>query len=450
MKLNEIFNWEPVGFGVPGAHQWPLFVLSKLTLVLAPMYVVWLYRRALPTRWRNTTAVTVEKLLAHAAFYVGMGLPIIGLDSVLDFPRLVGFTITNFFFHETLPVLLKERWLKRLFPEWIPTLGVNLLMGEELLELSAYVNARGKLKVIESPYSESKDFLRSVYVEERGGESHATVELKSLYVPDNVRPILKFSAPAKPGRLSRRQVGKLIQVDLGELEPFAMPVYLNKFGQKSLLWRDLYWTKFFNEMGGRSYITYAFAVIRKGITVLVATPLAFATGNLFVHLSQGGAWTWDVYRFFSYGIILAFTLGGMYGASICSTLVELGTWLYYRRIKRLKLSSEGGAIRKKSRFRSLKWGPDKFGAFLEGRSRVYRSLRFLLGGILAGGLGAWFLTYQMGGRWQERAAAFEERRFLQPASTVARDGQAVPRELPRFSFPSSEEGDLSHRLDSSP
>jgi len=455
-------NYLTVPFGVPNQEQWPLFVLSKWALVVLPIYSV---------RYFNTTADwlehggaqhaipafrpirnLLEKLLAHAMFYIGMGIPIIGIDAVLDVPRLVGFTLTNMAIHEALPILLSKGRFKRLFPEWRRTLGVNLIVDNITLEMCVFADRSGAIVLLESPHARIRNFVKRTRLQKTSGGMCLEVVLRRFFVPKGKEPrFFIYMAGNQRPTGSSGMPGHCFRIDFADLADYAMPVYVNDHGRRRWLWRTQYWTKFFNEIGGRSYVSTPFEIIRKFFLVALGTPLAFISGNMLVHYCYGGTVNLHAALYFSYGIIFAFTIGGMYGASVCSTLIEIITWKLYllrRRFKtlgdRIRAVRRAGATVRVRQFNPY-LNPSLFGSVLERQSGVYRGFRFLFGGILMGGVCSWGLTYLYGQSWDDyvhrtartaiigRAAASDDNSWALPptihggeryitAAPTARDG----------------------------
>ena len=75
---------------------------------------------------------------------------------------------------------------------------------------------------------------------------------------------------------SGSNLGKYIRVDFGDLSDYAMPVYINRYGRQRWLWRTQYWTKFFNEIAGRSYLTNPFEITRKFFLMFINTCMELA------------------------------------------------------------------------------------------------------------------------------------------------------------------------------
>ena len=425
-------NYRSVPFGVPNKEQWPLFVLSKFALVILPLYAVrsfhtasdWLERggisQAIPVYWR--VRYLLEKVLAHAMFYIGMGIPIIGINAVLDLPRLIGFTVTNMLIHELGPIVLSKKFFSRLFPEWKRTLGVNLVVDNISLEISVFIDRLGRIMVSESPHAKVRNFIKQIRYIDTSRGTRLEVSLRRYFVPQGMAP--RFVVWAEPGcgyRAFERDPGGSVGFDWGDLADYASLVYINDQGRQLSPWRNAYWTKFFNEVGGRSYVSNPFDVLRKFILVVVGTPLAFIAGNMLVHLQYGQTINLHTALFFSYGIILAFTIGGMYGASICSTLVELTVWSVnmIRRgaLFRFSLSPAKWGVMVSTRRCSPYLNPDTYGSLLEDRRPAYRRIRFLLGGILMGGVCSWGLTFHYG----QSLDSFIDRN-LRAERTIGSDG----------------------------
>ena len=412
--LIEIFSrYFSAGYGVPSAHQWPVFVLSKLALVILPFYSVHLFNSYLNSVNLNLTKGPVpgwqalrsfcEKFIAHAMFYVGMGIPIIGLNAVMDIHRLIGFTLTNMVIHEVLPKIFSEDRFKRLVPEWCKTLGVNLIINNVTLELSIFRDKQGKIRVEESPHSKFKNFIKRVVYHQDENGPYVEVVLSRFFVPRNrQKHFFVRQNPQFSGTLNDDTIGTYFRIDFVDLADFAAPVYVNEHGRRNWLWRPQYWAKFFNEVGGRSYTASPFEIIRKFFLVVLGTPLAFSAGNVLVHYHYGGMLNLHPLVHFNYGIIFAFTIGGMYGASIFSTLIELSAWwthLAMRKYKKIlaQLSRPGAwSVFQTVQNRSPYLNPDLFGNMLERQNKIYRRFRFLVGGILMGGICSWGLTYNYG------------------------------------------------------
>ncbi len=412
--LFDLSNYLSVPFGVPGKEQWPLFVLSKWALVILPLYSVRYFNtaanwfehggagQAIPGFWR--IRYLLEKFLAHSMFYIGMGIPIIGIEAVLDTARLVGFAVTNMFIHEVLPLVFSKQRLQKLIPEWRRTLGINLVVDNIPLEMSVFINRLGRIVVHESPHAQVHNFIKKTRLLRDRSGTRLEVELRRFFVPEGKDP--RFVVRYRPTVSAYRDApGHSLRFDLGDLADYAEPVYVNDQGRRRWLWRTQYWTKFFNEVGGRSYTSNPFEIIRKFFLVVLGTPLAFIAGNVLVHLHYGSTVNIQLLVYFSYGIIFAFTIGGMYGASICSTLIELGAWQYHRLRKHTETLLMHLAEAKwwKAAVRARDVSPDLdpglFGSVLEGENASYRRFRFMFGGIVMGGICSWGLTYSYGASW---------------------------------------------------
>lgn len=434
-----------VDFGVPTRDQWPLFILSKWALVILPLYSVRYFGAA--SRWMQyegpggripgfrQACAFLEKFIAHAMFYVGMGIPIIGLDAVFDLPRLLGFTFTNMFIHEVLPIYLSKDRFRRLWPEWRRTLGVNMAIDTLTLEMSVFLNWRGDPVLRESPHSRVRNFVKStrlLRIEKDGHKvTRLQVTLRRFFVPHgrSARFYIDVDprAAPPPGAVG---LGRYLRFDFEDLSDYAMPVYINDHGRQRWLWRPQYWTKFFNEVAGRSYETTPFEIIRKFFLVVCGTPVAFSAGNMLIHLQHGLTINLHPLLYFNYGIIFAFTIGGMYGASVFSTLIEVVAcagrhgvhkcnaaynYLFHRRA--WQRTSRSAMVNPHYRF-------DAFGALLERESPVYRQFRFLFGGIVMGGICAWGLTYLYGQSWD----AFVYSNVQASLIDLLRDGTALAAE----------------------
>jgi len=412
--LFEIFSrYFSAGYGVPTAHQWPVFVLSKLALVILPLFAVRLFNRyldsmnpvlgtgPLPGVWR--IRAFFEKFLAHAMFYVGMGIPIIGFNAVMDIHRLIGFTLTNMFIHEVLPKIFSENRFKRLIPEWRKTLGVNLIINAVTLEFSVFRDKHGRVRVEESPHSKFRNFIQKTIHRDDGDGQVVEVVLRRFFVPkDRRNRFFVRQSPDFTGRLSCDTLGSCYRIDFADLADYAAPVYINDYGRRTWLWRPQYWTKFFNEIGGRSFMASPFQVIRKFFLVVFGTPLAFSAGNVLVHYYYGGTLNLHPLLYFNYGIIFAFTIGGMYGASVFSTLIELAAWQThlvsrkYKKVAAYAVRPRSWPALKGVRSHNPYLNPDLFGAMLERHNKSYRRFRFLAGGILMGGICSWGFTHYYG------------------------------------------------------
>lgn len=397
----------------PNVGPWSLFVASKWALVILPFYVTRYFNAAANCFGRSgggralpgfpMVRSLAEKLLAHGMFYIGMGIPIIGFDAVFDIPRLVGFTLTNMVIHEALPKLLSEKWFQKSLPEGQQTLGLNIVIDTLPLEFSIRVGRRGKIVACESPFAKVTNVIRRTRAFRDGNGTHLDVELRRFFVPHGLDPhfLISLDRSGGAGR-DRRTLGCRLSFDFGDLADFVMPLYYLDGGYRHWLWREQYWTKFFNEIGGCSYVATPFEIIRKSILVILGTPLAFCAGNALMHAACGGALNLAPLVFFNYGVIFTFTVGGMYGASIFSTLIELGAWLSYM-IGRKR--HQVVALCRSPRFRAdlasalahnPYLDPNRFGVMLQSRSRFYRQLRFLIGGIVMGGLCSWGITDSWG------------------------------------------------------
>ncbi len=438
--LFDLSNYLSVPFGVPGQEQWPLFVLSKWALVILPFYSV---------RYFNTVAGWLEhggaghavpgfqrirhfceKFLAHAMFYIGMGIPIIGIEAVLDTTRLIGFTVTNMVIHEVLPQVFSKQRFSRLAPEWRRTLGVNLVVDNIPLEMSVFVNRLGHIVVHESPHARVHNFIKKTRFFNNGDGVCLEVVLRRFFVPKGSDPTFLVRHDPSTGPNSDNP-GLGLRFEFRDLSDYAEPVYVNDQGRRRWLWRTQYWTKFFNEVGGRSYATNPFEIIRKFFLVVLGTPLAFIAGNLLVHLHYGPTVNLQLLVHFSYGIIFAFTIGGMYGASISSTLIELGAWQYslLRRIHRSLLTRLTNPVWWRETFDVRNFSPyldpEPFGAVLEAHNPFYRRFRFVFGGIVMGGICSWGLTYTYGASWDAFIKRNIEAAYEGSTASVAANNASV-------------------------
>ena len=416
VNFDEFAKLFSVQFGVPTAEQWPLFVLSKWALVILPFYAIryfntaadWAAYRgpahAIPGFWK--TRQVLEKFIAHSMFYIGMGIPIIGIDAVLDVPRLVGFTLTNMLIHEVLPIVLSKERFRRFSPEWRRTLGVNLIIDNISLEFIVYRTWRGEIIVQESPHARLRNFIKRTRFYETAEGVVVEVLLRPFFVPEgkDARFFVHVDRSRKYAT-TREALGRYFRIDFGDLADYAMPVYINDHGRQHWLWRSQYWTKFFNEVGGRSYASTPFEIIRKFFLVVLGTPLSFSAGNILVHFQYGETINLHPLLYFNFGIIFAFTIGGMYGASIFSTLIELSFWAghviarKYKKITDFVLTPSRWRRSWNTRDFNPYYDPATFGALLENQSKTYGRFRFLVGGIVMGGVCSWGLTYFQGQSW---------------------------------------------------
>ncbi len=403
-------------FGVPDKEQWPLFVFSKWALVILPLYSVRYFNTA--ANWFeyggaghtipafHRLRVFFEKFLAHTMFYIGMGIPIIGLDAILDVYRLIGFTLTNMVIHEVLPLYLSRERFKRIFPEWNQALGVNLVFDNVPLEFSIFLNQRGNIAVRESPHARITNFIKFTKMHKATNDVYLEVVLRRFFVPKDKSPrfFVRKNPACKPSP-QNNDLGQSFLVDYGELADYATPIYINQYGWKRWLWRPQYWAKFFNEVGGRSYKSDPFEIIRKFFLVVFGTPLAFIAGNLLVHFQYGQTINLYPLFYFNFGLIFAFTMGGMYGASICSTLTEVFAWKLHQLGKKNQpifdhvIATRNWKQSANVREYSPYLDPDLFGSALEKLTPAYRRFRFLFAGIVMGGLCSWGLTFYYGQAW---------------------------------------------------
>ncbi len=415
LGLSSLFR---VNFGVPGNDHWPLFVLSKWALIILPLYAVryfgasahWLENHGIGKLIPGfgNLRIVLEKFIAHTMFYIGMGIPIIGLNAVLDLPRLLGFTLTSMLIHEVFPRYLSQDRFQSLWSEWRRTLGLNLVVDDVVLEMTVFADRKGNPIVCESPHSRIHGFIQATELFRTENGPSLKVSLRRFFVPKGKDRTFFVHGRGDAARPSSGTIfGSQFRFELRALADFALPVYVNERGWRRWLWRPQYWTKFFYEAAGRSYMTTPFQIIRKFVLVVLGTPLAFGVGNMFAHFEYGQTLNWHPLLYFNYGLIFAFTIGGMYGASFFSTLTEIlvctGRHLIHKRnvvVSYFFRRANGERFSRRRNFNPY-FRFDAFGALLEREYALYRNFRLLFGGVFMGGLCAWGLTYLEGESWNE-------------------------------------------------
>ena len=143
-----------------------------------------------------------------------------------------------------------------------------------------------------------------------------------------------------------------------------------------------------------------------------------------VHVMYGGVINLAPFLTCDYGKILALTIGGMYGASISTTIVEVGTWVsYLLRRKRRQLWGVLRSPHSRQRWlmlssRSPYFRLRHFEAMLEVSSPIFRRVP-LVAGILMGGLCSWWSMQTWGSSLDFRFHDFIEDRYFQSSRAQA-------------------------------
>ena len=321
-----------------------------------------------------------------------MGLPIIGTD-VFNIYNFLGFAGTNFLLHEmskwiinedfwtiaawragkliskddsALADTLKERFESLLI--WDKALGVKFIFDKDtIVQISAYVDWKGKLQVIESPHHRGAENPKAAPVifesierfQESDGE-RVVVKLKEELYRDkeilntknielpkdkqyrHIKPkikkhfkkhlgIIEFYLPNEMKSSKEIPLGERIKVDLKDMGVFAETIHINNNGKKKFLFNKNYGTKLFFENGGFSQITSPFEALRNSATVFAATPIAFSMGKVLETLYNDHVLTFAPMLEAPIGLYAMFIVGGMYGLAASSTIYEFiahSTWEY--------------------------------------------------------------------------------------------------------------------------